>query len=112
MNNPQGPYPSEMVDGWMNDFQSQHCPVGKSKISIGKEYQCTFQTILVSLCNIRINYTLAFQIDTRNFVVAERVMRQAIPKVWIAQDAVECMMECVSEFISFITTKGLFCRDL
>jgi histone H3/H4 len=40
------------------------------------------------------------------FVVA-RIMKLALPEnAKIAKEAKECMQECVSEFISFITSEG------
>jgi histone H3/H4 len=38
-------------------------------------------------------------------------MKTALPEnAKIAKEAKECMQECVSEFISFITSEGLFCN--
>ena len=39
-------------------------------------------------------------------------MRQAIPKqALLSKDAVDYIIQCVSEFISFITSEGLFCSE-
>jgi len=38
-------------------------------------------------------------------------MKTALPEnAKIAKEAKECMQECVSEFISFITSEGTYCR--
>lgn len=45
-----------------------------------------------------------------NFAPVARIMKTALPdNAKIAKEAKECMQECVSEFISFITSEG---RDL
>lgn len=44
-----------------------------------------------------------------NFALVARIMKTALPEnAKIAKEAKECMQECVSEFISFITSEGLF----
>lgn len=55
--------------------------------------------------------------DIRNFAPVARIMKTALPEnAKIAKEAKECMQECVSEFISFITSEGtliiLFPRSL
>ena len=51
--------------------------------------------------------------NIRNFAPVARIMKTALPEnAKIAKEAKECMQECVSEFISFITSEGLFCNDL
>jgi Histone-like transcription factor (CBF/NF-Y) and archaeal histone len=52
--------------------------------------------------------------NIRNFAPVARIMKTALPEnAKIAKEAKECMQECVSEFISFITSEGmlanLFC---
>lgn len=51
--------------------------------------------------------------NIRNFAPVARIMKMALPEnAKIAKEAKECMQECVSEFISFITSEGewtLFC---
>lgn len=43
-----------------------------------------------------------------NHATVARIMKQALPdNAKIAKEAKECMQECVSEFISFITSEGL-----
>ena len=43
----------------------------------------------------------------RNFAPVARIMKMALPEnAKIAKEAKECMQECVSEFISFITSEG------
>ena len=45
--------------------------------------------------------------DIRNFAPVARIMKTALPdNAKIAKEAKECMQECVSEFISFITSEG------
>src|SRR5947208_10397738 len=49
--------------------------------------------------------------NIRNFAPVARIMKTALPEnAKIAKEAKECMQECVSEFISFITSEGLFCN--
>jgi hypothetical protein len=44
----------------------------------------------------------------RNFALVARIMKGALPdNAKIAKEAKECMQECVSEFISFITSEGM-----
>ena len=48
-----------------------------------------------------------------NFAPVARIMKTALPdNAKIAKEAKECMQECVSEFISFITSEGVFCSLL
>ncbi|KAI9891024.1 MAG: hypothetical protein M1814_003375 [Vezdaea aestivalis] len=45
--------------------------------------------------------------DIRNFAPVARIMKTALPdNAKIAKEAKECMQECVSEFISFITSEA------
>lgn len=45
--------------------------------------------------------------NIRNLVLVARIMKNALPEnAKIAKEAKECMQECVSEFISFITSEG------
>lgn len=47
--------------------------------------------------------------NIRNFAPVARIMKTALPEnAKIAKEAKECMQECVSEFISFITSEGEF----
>ena len=47
--------------------------------------------------------------NIRNFAPVARIMKTALPEnAKIAKEAKECMQECVSEFISFITSEGGF----
>ena len=48
-----------------------------------------------------------YDANIRNFAPVARIMKQALPEnAKIAKEAKECMQECVSEFISFITSEG------
>lgn len=48
--------------------------------------------------------------NIRNFAPVARIMKTALPEnAKIAKEAKECMQECVSEFISFITSEGRSC---
>lgn len=48
-----------------------------------------------------------FDANIRNFAPVARIMKNALPEnAKIAKEAKECMQECVSEFISFITSEG------
>lgn len=45
--------------------------------------------------------------NIRNSALVARIMKTALPEnAKIAKEAKECMQECVSEFISFITSEG------
>jgi len=47
--------------------------------------------------------------DIGNMALVARIMKTALPdNAKIAKEAKECMQECVSEFISFITSEGMF----
>ena len=49
----------------------------------------------------------AHDANIRNFAPVARIMKNALPEnAKIAKEAKECMQECVSEFISFITSEG------
>lgn len=51
--------------------------------------------------------------NIRNFAPVARIMKTALPEnAKIAKEAKECMQECVSEFISFITSEGLHPHSL
>lgn len=48
--------------------------------------------------------------NIQNFAPVARIMKSALPEnAKIAKEAKECMQECVSEFISFITSEGTYC---
>lgn len=50
---------------------------------------------------------VASDANIRNFAPVARIMKMALPEnAKIAKEAKECMQECVSEFISFITSEG------
>ena len=47
--------------------------------------------------------------NIHNFAPVARIMKLALPEnAKIAKEAKECMQECVSEFISFITSEGTY----
>lgn len=47
--------------------------------------------------------------NIQNFAPVARIMKSALPEnAKIAKEAKECMQECVSEFISFITSEGVY----
>lgn len=51
-----------------------------------------------------------YDANIRNFAPVARIMKNALPEnAKIAKEAKECMQECVSEFISFITSEGGSC---
>lgn len=53
----------------------------------------------------------AYDANIRNFAPVARIMKNALPEnAKIAKEAKECMQECVSEFISFITSEGKHSR--
>ncbi|KAI3400255.1 hypothetical protein diail_3636 [Diaporthe ilicicola] len=48
-----------------------------------------------------------YDANIRNFAPVARIMKNALPEnAKIAKEAKECMQECVSEFISFITSEA------
>jgi len=48
-------------------------------------------------------------VNIRNSASVSRIMKTALPeKANIAKETKECMQECVSEFISFITSEGVY----
>jgi nuclear transcription Y subunit beta len=54
-----------------------------------------------------VNNATASDANIRNFAPVARIMKMALPEnAKIAKEAKECMQECVSEFISFITSEG------
>ena len=54
------------------------------------------------------NYAKDPDANIRNFAPVARIMKTALPEnAKIAKEAKECMQECVSEFISFITSEGM-----
>lgn len=53
-------------------------------------------------------HSLGSDANIRNFAPVARIMKTALPEnAKIAKEAKECMQECVSEFISFITSEGV-----
>jgi nuclear transcription Y subunit beta len=55
------------------------------------------------------NSSTASDANIRNFAPVARIMKMALPEnAKIAKEAKECMQECVSEFISFITSEGMY----
>lgn len=53
------------------------------------------------------SYDTVSDANIRNFAPVARIMKTALPEnAKIAKEAKECMQECVSEFISFITSEG------
>ncbi|ORY19398.1 histone-fold-containing protein [Clohesyomyces aquaticus] len=53
------------------------------------------------------NNNIASDANIRNFAPVARIMKMALPEnAKIAKEAKECMQECVSEFISFITSEA------
>jgi histone H3/H4 len=54
-----------------------------------------------------------YDANIRNFAPVARIMKNALPEnAKIAKEAKECMQECVSEFISFITSEGKPCHAM
>jgi len=54
------------------------------------------------------NHALAISSSVLTFDIVARIMKNALPgDAKIAKEAKECMQECVSEFISFITSEGM-----
>lgn len=62
-----------------------------------------------SSSNSKVDRDDAYDANIRNFAPVARIMKNALPEnAKIAKEAKECMQECVSEFISFITSEGKF----
>lgn len=58
---------------------------------------------------IRVSKNDQSDANIRNFAPVARIMKGALPEnAKIAKEAKECMQECVSEFISFITSEGIY----
>ena len=59
------------------------------------------------------HHSLGSDANIRNFAPVARIMKTALPEnAKIAKEAKECMQECVSELISFITSEGKFSPGL
>ncbi|KAH7563897.1 histonehypothetical proteinfoldhypothetical proteincontaining protein [Bipolaris maydis] len=57
--------------------------------------------------NANTTQSAASDANIRNFAPVARIMKMALPEnAKIAKEAKECMQECVSEFISFITSEA------
>lgn len=58
-------------------------------------------------CSSKADKYDVYDANIRNFAPVARIMKNALPEnAKIAKEAKECMQECVSEFISFITSEG------
>lgn len=58
-------------------------------------------------CSSKTDKADIYDANIRNFAPVARIMKNALPEnAKIAKEAKECMQECVSEFISFITSEG------
>jgi hypothetical protein len=54
-----------------------------------------------------ITYLETLDVLSADSILVARIMKTALPEnAKIAKEAKECMQECVSEFISFITSEG------
>lgn len=61
--------------------------------------------LLINLRSPRPSHTGCHHANIQSIVA--RIMKLALPEnAKIAKEAKECMQECVSEFISFITSEG------
>ncbi|KAG9257091.1 histone-fold-containing protein [Emericellopsis atlantica] len=69
--------------------------------------QNTFQSSQGSLRGPKADKNDELDANIRNFAPVARIMKNALPdNAKIAKEAKECMQECVSEFISFITSEA------
>ncbi|ROW16078.1 hypothetical protein VPNG_01909 [Cytospora leucostoma] len=58
-------------------------------------------------CSSKADRYDVYDANIRNFAPVARIMKNALPEnAKIAKEAKECMQECVSEFISFITSEA------
>ena len=72
--------------------------------------QISTASTLPSRCASPASPSVHADADIRNFAPVARIMKTALPEnAKIAKEAKECMQECVSEFISFITSEGETC---
>jgi len=81
-------------------MSSDFSPTGSSSSKDGTHFHSSQDQHAASDANIR------------NFAPVARIMKTALPEnAKIAKEAKECMQECVSEFISFITSEGKDLRE-
>lgn len=86
-------HPSSLSDAQI--MSSDFSPTGSSPSKNGHHFHSLTKQDATSDANIR------------NFAPVARIMKTALPdNAKIAKEAKECMQECVSEFISFITSEG------
>ncbi|KAI0858588.1 histone-fold-containing protein [Xylaria cubensis] len=90
----------------MNDPQDPHAP------GLSYEFEVKEQDRWLPIANEALRASKAHKYDVydaniRNFAPVARIMKLALPEnAKIAKEAKECMQECVSEFISFITSEA------
>ncbi|KHN96421.1 CCAAT-binding protein subunit HAP3 [Metarhizium album ARSEF 1941] len=93
-------------EGQMNDNQDPHSVGGAA----GYEFEVKEQDRWLPIANGRSakqEYHDELDANIRNFAPVARIMKNALPdNAKIAKEAKECMQECVSEFISFITSEA------
>ncbi|OTB14281.1 hypothetical protein K445DRAFT_135086 [Daldinia sp. EC12] len=82
----------------MNDPQDPHGS------GLAYEFEVKEQDRWLPIANDRYDI---YDANIRNFAPVARIMKTALPEnAKIAKEAKECMQECVSEFISFITSEA------
>ncbi|KAK8048881.1 hypothetical protein PG994_010611 [Apiospora phragmitis] len=89
----------------MNDPQDPHAS------ALGYEFEVKEQDRWLPIANAqgasRLDKFDIYDANIRNFAPVARIMKMALPEnAKIAKEAKECMQECVSEFISFITSEA------
>ncbi|KAG8420932.1 transcriptional activator hap3, variant 2 [Metarhizium acridum] len=100
-------------EGQMNDNQDPHSAGGAA----GYEFEVKEQDRWLPIANAptspgpsrsaKQEYHDELDANIRNFAPVARIMKNALPdNAKIAKEAKECMQECVSEFISFITSEA------
>ncbi|KID76832.1 CCAAT-binding protein subunit HAP3, partial [Metarhizium brunneum ARSEF 3297] len=100
-------------EGQMNDNQDPHSAGGAA----GYEFEVKEQDRWLPIANAPTSpgtsrsttqeYHDELDANIRNFAPVARIMKNALPdNAKIAKEAKECMQECVSEFISFITSEA------
>ncbi|KAK0731683.1 histone-fold-containing protein [Lasiosphaeris hirsuta] len=108
MNDPQDPHSSGLAyefevkeqDRWLPIANAAHRIKSMSHDSPSKSPEAPRVSSKADRCD-------AFDANIRNFAPVARIMKNALPEnAKIAKEAKECMQECVSEFISFITSEA------
>ncbi|KAI2618894.1 histone-fold-containing protein [Hypoxylon sp. NC1633] len=108
MNDPQDPHGSGLAYEFEVKEQDRWLPIANAahqqKVSMSHDSSSKSpEAPRASKADAYDNYDA----NIRNFAPVARIMKTALPEnAKIAKEAKECMQECVSEFISFITSEA------